>query len=77
MDGYQEFLGSMIEYTPTVTRVFSCDQNAVVVEGTVSGRNAGDKGTFAVPFAAVFELRDEKIVAERDYFDPSKMMPTG
>ena len=77
MHGYQEFLNSMTEYSPDIKRIVTCDDTVVVVEGLARGRNIGQEKAFSVPFASVFDLHGGKIVAQHDYFDPSRMMPNG
>lgn len=77
MNGYHEFLSSMSDYSPSIARQWVCEDTTVVIEGTATGKNATDTVPFTVPFAAVFQLRGGRVLSQRDYFDPGKMMPNG
>lgn len=72
VDGYEDFLGPMLEYKVAILHLWECAEGTVVVEGEANGKTATK---FTVPFASILRFRNGRIHRQRDYFDPGKMMP--
>ena len=73
IQGYQMFFKSIQAYSLEIIHIWECNETVIIVEGETVGRNAAGN-SFTVPFASVFELKNNRISHQRDYFDPGKML---